>query len=132
MLGILRKRKKQPELTNDPRTLLKTTINYAIENKCGCQYYNLVFYSKLEYFRISTNGGENLKAIHCASFVCIYMINSELAKTINWLGIGAKTTFSTLKLFDVLKGMLSRLAPEVSQLGHFCGTPLPFTTTTPC
>lgn len=37
LLGILRK--SHPNLPKDPRTLLKTKINYTILNKCGGDYY---------------------------------------------------------------------------------------------
>lgn len=53
---------------------------------------------------LSTIGGENIKTNVRRLFA--YMFSTDLARAINWIGKGGKTAFSTLKIKDVLTGML--------------------------
>lgn len=86
---------------------LPVLILYKKVSSLNCDYNLLItffFNLMIKVRSLSTIGGENIKTN--VRRLLAYMFSTDLARAINWIGKGGKTAFSTLKIKDVLTGML--------------------------
>ncbi|XP_062597855.1 uncharacterized protein LOC134259266 isoform X2 [Saccostrea cucullata] len=66
---------------------------------------------------LSTIGGDNVKTN--VRRLLAHLFSTDLAKTINWIGKGGKTAFSTLKVKDILTVRKNRLCPSATDAEIF-------------